>query len=520
MNIKNIDFKNILTNFYFTRFVTVPVIIGLVITFLFGGTYAQQWDFVKSGNFYGVGLFIRFGLMLGLRLISGGTDNNFNIVNEIKNIFGFNNTCSDDVHRRGSKLVDVKNIIKLTSKEKCDLTLGIIPFPREIETRGILFAGMPGSGKTVAMTQLLDGVRERGNRCVVYDIGGQFAEKFYREGKDIILNPLDKRSPVWSIFAEISNPLYDCDRIAKALVPDVPGNSNSQEWNFFAQQTISAILKRMWEKGERTNSDFKHYLSVATMEELGEMVEGTPAARILSPSAKGMASSVLGMLGAYASPFSILPKDGDEKSFSLRKWTEDEDNDSWIFLTVREDQTSLINPLISMWLDCIASTFLSMEENLERRLVFAIDEFASLPRIQSIKSLLEKGRKKGGFPILGMQSISQVYSVYDEADSQTILNCIGTWVALRTPDYKTAEYLSHTFGKSEILRTTESKGHEDSSENNWSQQIATSDILMPSQFTNLHDLEGWTKLSGPYYASSNSWTYKKFPKVAKTFELI
>lgn len=48
---------------------------------------------------------------------------------------------------------------------------------------------------------------------------GTFTSRFYNKDKDIILNPLDDRSPYWSIFNEAKNTI-DFETIATALIPD------------------------------------------------------------------------------------------------------------------------------------------------------------------------------------------------------------------------------------------------------------------------------------------------------------
>lgn len=484
--------------------VILPIIFGLI--WIFFGTLAvifgdvkflQMLVFIVSGQFYICGL-VTWGVLCAFMHFFGGQK-------------------PEEKHIRGAKLGDLQSVIRKTKKQPFDLTLGHVPIPRAIETRGIAMIGTPGAGKSVAISELLNGARQRKNRAVVFDIGGQFIEKFYRPDKDFILNPMDSRSVNWSIFAEIGNPNFDCDRLAKSLVPDVEGKG--KEWNLFSQQTIAAIIKRMWEKGERTNGDFLKYLSISSVSELRGLVEGTPAARILSPESKGMASSVLGILGAYASCLSVLDKNANEKSFSLKKWTAETDSDSWLFFSVRDDQAALLNPLISIWIDCVASALLSMDEDFNRRLFFGLDELASLPRIQNVKSLFEKGRKKGAVNIVGIQTTSQLFSTYGAEDGQTILNCLGTWNAFRSPDYQTAEYLSKTFGEAETLRVRESKGNNDDNENNWSENVETSPIILPSQIAKIPDLHGFTKLSGDFPVVYNSWQYKEYPKIAKTFEI-
>src|SRR3546814_15497666 len=65
-----------------------------------------------------------------------------------------------------------------------------------------LICGAPGTGKTNMIVKMLEGIRAKGKRAIVYDTAGTFVEKFYREGKDILLNPLDERSAVWSPWVD------------------------------------------------------------------------------------------------------------------------------------------------------------------------------------------------------------------------------------------------------------------------------------------------------------------------------
>jgi Tfp pilus assembly pilus retraction ATPase PilT len=60
----------------------------------------------------------------------------------------------------------------------------------------ILLTGTTGTGKSICMLEFMDNIRRRGERAIVYDIAGTFVKHFYREKKDIILNPFDKAVPL------------------------------------------------------------------------------------------------------------------------------------------------------------------------------------------------------------------------------------------------------------------------------------------------------------------------------------
>ena len=68
-----------------------------------------------------------------------------------------------------------------------------------------MLIGTTGTGKTVALSQLVAEARERGQRAVIFDLTGAFIEAFYDATRDVILNPLDARCPSWSVFNDCSS---------------------------------------------------------------------------------------------------------------------------------------------------------------------------------------------------------------------------------------------------------------------------------------------------------------------------
>jgi hypothetical protein len=94
-----------------------------------------------------------------------------------------------------------------------------IPYPAHTETQHTIITGGSGTGKTQMLKHLLSQIKAKGDRAIVYDKMGSFIPHFYEEEKgDIILNPFDKRSPIWSIFNEVEETLQ-LDSIASALMP-------------------------------------------------------------------------------------------------------------------------------------------------------------------------------------------------------------------------------------------------------------------------------------------------------------
>lgn len=114
-----------------------------------------------------------------------------------------------------------------------------VPVPWRLEQSHAMFIGTTGAGKTTELKKIVTQARERGHRCVIFDLTGTFVESFYDAETDIILNPMDRRCVPWSIF-------NDCDNYAEfmsaatALVPS--GHSAEDDfWQKSARTLAYAI---------------------------------------------------------------------------------------------------------------------------------------------------------------------------------------------------------------------------------------------------------------------------------------
>lgn len=414
---------------------------------------------------------------------------------------------------RGNQLYDVKAVQKMVKNEESNIFIGEVAIPKAYEPSHFLLVGSTGTGKSQTFHQILGPVREKGERAIVADIGGEFAARYFKVG-DAILNPFDKRSVDWSPLAEMRGE-WDGDRIAKSIIPD--GSGSSAEWNGYAQTLLSSVLVKAWENDAK-NGDILRLLTRAPQSELKAYVEGMPAEGLFGEGSERMLSNILGIISSYIKSFQYLDADAGVDSFSIRGWVAKEGS-SWLFLNVTDSQLASLKPVIAAALDIAISGLLELKPNADRRVWVAIDEFATFGYINSLEALLTKGRKYGGSAILGMQGISQPRESYGRDKAQTLLSCLGTQLVLRCPDGETAEYFSTHFGSQDIQRINHSTSHSGSDVNHsQSVQYATQRVVLASEIQQLPNLVGLLNIVGDIPPCVVNIPVSKGVEVAERFE--
>src|SRR5262245_22999767 len=95
-----------------------------------------------------------------------------------------------------------------------------LAIPRAIESTHLLIMGDSGTGKSALIRQLLGQLEDRGDSAIVYDPALEYTSQFYtRERGDVVLNPLDARSPYWSPVDELRHEA-EALTLATSLFPD------------------------------------------------------------------------------------------------------------------------------------------------------------------------------------------------------------------------------------------------------------------------------------------------------------
>ncbi len=188
---------------------------------------------------------------------------------------------SEDEYLSGMKLTEIAsevNALLRKNGELSDLRVGDLHLVKNAEVMNFLIHGTIGVGKSTAIRWLLDIIRRRGDRAIIYDSGCTFIETHYNPDKDFILNPHDERCANWQLWEECVD-VIDFENFATSLIP-VEGESDPF-WVSSSRTIASDLAIRMSADPERSIEKFLKTLLSLSMKSLREYLANTPAANLV-----------------------------------------------------------------------------------------------------------------------------------------------------------------------------------------------------------------------------------------------
>jgi hypothetical protein len=383
---------------------------------------------------------------------------------------------------------------------------------RSEEAQGALILGDIGSGKSQILHQFLHQVAGRQDEAaVVYDPACEFTMAHYdpRRG-DVILNPLDVRSPFWSLVFE-QKYRTDYQTFAEIFFPGRKAEKMHQSEQFFlnASRDIFARLLEFEPHPEQLVA----WLSTA--EDIDRMVEGTELKHYIDPKAPNQRGGVLGSLARVGKTLRILPKAKEcEFDFSLTQWAEE--RRGWIFLTSTKETEEQLRPIYAAWLDLLMRRLMSVDDASGRRrpVKLFVDEVHTLEYLPTLYKASTEGRKFGLHLFQGTQNKHQYDDHYGQA-APTMLSCPRYTILLRCKEPDSAAWLSKLIGEEEIEKprtgVTASVSDQGRDSINYSSQTERRAVVSREEIANLPDLAGYWKygeLAVPFRFEFRPWKEK------------
>jgi len=424
---------------------------------------------------------------------------------------------SNSIIIRGARFVGPPDLKKLIVKENMDshLKLAGVPLIANSETQHILFTGTTGSGKSVALTELMDQVRNQYQKAIVYDSDGSFIARYYRVGKDLILNPLDQRSPFWNIWQECQDQA-DFEAFAESLMP--ANVFSSDPFWIKSARLILATAAFSIRKQQPTTKKLLALLLTEGLESIKQQLKNTVAETLVSDKIEKTALSIKATLATYCKVLAYLPDEtAAEKIFSIRNWIRDDNQQGWLFIATNKEKAPAMRTLMSAWLDVAVRSILSLPKNINRRLWFFMDELPSLYELPSLKEVLAEGRKYGACFVATMQDLHQLRTIYGREATEALLSCFNTAVCFRTGSTESAMWAEHYFGCQEVIEMREgfSYGANDMRDGvTLNQERRKNSVIISSEFSKLNNLEAYLKLPGNFPITKLKFNYKEQADIA------
>ena len=392
-----------------------------------------------------------------------------------------------------------------------------VTWPWRREQGHTMLVGTTGTGKTVALTELVDEIRERKERAVIFDLTGAFIESFYEPERDVILNPLDARCPAWSVFNDCTS-RAEFHAAAESLVPQ-DGGGAEQFWVLAARTMFVETCLKLIEDGRGTNAALAGDLMNADLSDLHKMLEDTMAGPITTPSAAKMAESVRAVFNVNAKAMQMLPSDGEP--FSIRKWVKGEcEEGSLLFLSSRYVDMSVLSQMLTLWLDTAINTLMTGRRTRDLKLWFLIDELGALHRLPSLEKGLQTARNFGGAIVTGVHAYAKLKDVYGENMAMTLSSLARTKLILATADRETATWCSDIVGHREVREMEEGYSY---GYNNARDAVSLTPrrqvvpLLLPDEFMGLPSLEGYIKFPDGFPAAPITLRPCDWSRVAERF---
>jgi hypothetical protein len=299
-------------------------------------------------------------------------------------------------------------LAKFLKKEKqaSSWTLGGVPFIKNSETSHVILTGERNQGQLWALYDLLKQIQARKKVAVIYDKDGTFIERFYRPGVDTILNPFDKRSVLWNVWADCKTQA-DLEAVSEILMPD-RGDEKDQFCNTIARALFSVTAWNMLEKQETSSVQLLDYVFNANIDQIKAVITYTAPNIIFEASKIELIARRVKVI--LCEQLECLRSfEGAEKPFSIHHWAQHNPKNGCLFLCPKNDDDEHVTPLLTLWFNTAIIALAERADKKSRKedelTWFILDDMTDLGVLPELKEAMRNGFQTGHCFVANFETI-------------------------------------------------------------------------------------------------------------------
>ena len=342
-----------------------------------------------------------------------------------------------------------------------------------------MLIGGTGCGKTTLFYHIISQIKQRmtaDDVMIVFDSKGDFYSKFGKPGDMVIGNSPQyyRSSQKWNIFKEILADGWDEERytinaqeICKAFFKDRTDKNTSNAFFPNAARDLLAAIICCFIKGAKEDDPPRTKSSIAS-----EFFYNDKLIDYLNTRDAADIATALGFFPEFTSVISYIAEEGQQTQgvlselysvirdlfigvfaehgmFSIRDFVRKKGGKT-LFIEYDLSIGSVLTPMYSLLFDLALKEALGRQKPQGNVYLFC-DEFKFLPRLEHIDDGVNFGRSLGVKIFAGLQSIEQLYEIYQQEKGRNIAAGFSSIYAFRANDSSTRKFISELFGKNILL---------------------------------------------------------------------
>lgn len=389
----------------------------------------------------------------------------------------------------------------------------------------ILIVGGAGSGKTAAVA--IPTLMSWKERVFAIDIKGELYEKTKKarmEAQIKVFNPTDKAAYGYDPFYMLKNTddvSSAARQLAMSIVP-LPADTKDPFWIKAAQNMLTGFLIYLQGLDESFSSSMQIIKGTPTKELIAQIIEDTNnKAKMEIMQFAGMDDKTLsGIFAELSNHITVFATSDDlQRALSGERaciTPADLENGFDIYCCIPEHKLDEWKDLLGMMCNQFLKVFESRKENNETPILFLIDEFPRLGKIEAISNGLATLRSKKIHIALIVQSKSQLSAIYGKDFAEVIADNCSYKAILKASEPNTQEWCSKLVGtydkkkvssnyNADIMGVGKGQGTSSSTEEKR--------IIKPEEFAYLQDIvcvfpNGYKRLKKANYYEDSTFTSK------------